>query len=261
MVTAQRPGEESAGKLAQETVPRRRPQAAAPLLLPHPCPPPPPFLFLFWMKWEWSCRGEREDQRMFWCGLLLRGSPLRYSCLENPTDGVVWWATVHGVAKSRTRLSDSTSSSALKRLFRMTFLRLPWWSRAYESAGRRRCTGFLPGLGRSPRPATEQLSPSCHSYPACALDSRLGNKRRPPQWKGRRPQWTAAPARRNQGKACKQPRRSRAAKNEQTGDDLSNLKDWKRGFELKWTSLPHSFHFSPGRDTQSYVTLLIIFCC
>ena len=109
---------------------------------------------------------------MFWRGLLLRGSPLRYSCLENPTDGVVWWATVHGVAKSRTRLSDSTSSSsALKPLFRMTFLRLPWRSRAYESAGRRRCMGFLPGLGRSPRPATEQPSPSCHSYPPCALDS------------------------------------------------------------------------------------------
>ena len=30
------------------------------------------------------------------------GSPLQYSCLENPTDGRAWWATVHGVAKSRT---------------------------------------------------------------------------------------------------------------------------------------------------------------
>ena len=33
---------------------------------------------------------------------------LQYSCLENPMDGGVWWATVHGVAKSRTRLSDFT---------------------------------------------------------------------------------------------------------------------------------------------------------
>ena len=32
------------------------------------------------------------------------GNPLQYSCLENPMDGRVWWATVHGVAKSRTRL-------------------------------------------------------------------------------------------------------------------------------------------------------------
>ena len=34
------------------------------------------------------------------------GNPLQYSCLENPTDGGAWWATVHGVAKSQTRLSD-----------------------------------------------------------------------------------------------------------------------------------------------------------
>ena len=36
------------------------------------------------------------------------GNPLQYSCLENPMDGGPWWATVHGVAKSRTRLSDFT---------------------------------------------------------------------------------------------------------------------------------------------------------
>ena len=33
------------------------------------------------------------------------GTPLQYSCLENPMDGGAWWATVHGVAKSWTRLS------------------------------------------------------------------------------------------------------------------------------------------------------------
>ena len=37
------------------------------------------------------------------------GNPLQYSCLENPMDGGAWWATVHGVAKSRTRLSDFTN--------------------------------------------------------------------------------------------------------------------------------------------------------
>ena len=36
------------------------------------------------------------------------GTPLQYSCLENPMEGGAWWATVHGVAKSRTRLSDFT---------------------------------------------------------------------------------------------------------------------------------------------------------
>ena len=36
------------------------------------------------------------------------GSPLQYSCLENSMDGGAWWATVHGVAKSWTRLSNFT---------------------------------------------------------------------------------------------------------------------------------------------------------
>ena len=36
------------------------------------------------------------------------GNPLQYSCQENPTDGRAWSATVCGVAKSRTRLSDFT---------------------------------------------------------------------------------------------------------------------------------------------------------
>ena len=34
------------------------------------------------------------------------GTPLQYSCLENPMDGGAWWAAVHGVVKSWTRLSD-----------------------------------------------------------------------------------------------------------------------------------------------------------
>ena len=44
----------------------------------------------------WSCIGEGN------------GTPLQYSCLENPMDGRAWWAAVHGVAKSQTRLSDFT---------------------------------------------------------------------------------------------------------------------------------------------------------
>ena len=44
------------------------------------------------------------------------GTPLQYSCLENPMDGGAWWAAVHGVAKSRTGLSD----------FTFTFHFMPW---------------------------------------------------------------------------------------------------------------------------------------
>ena len=36
------------------------------------------------------------------------GYPLQYSCLENPMDRGAWWATVHGVPKSRIQLSDFT---------------------------------------------------------------------------------------------------------------------------------------------------------
>ena len=36
------------------------------------------------------------------------GTPLQYSCLENPMDGGAWWAAVHGVTKSRARLSNFT---------------------------------------------------------------------------------------------------------------------------------------------------------
>ena len=34
------------------------------------------------------------------------GNPLQYSCLENPMNRGAWWATVHGVTKSWTRLSN-----------------------------------------------------------------------------------------------------------------------------------------------------------
>ena len=40
------------------------------------------------------------------------GNPLQYSCLENPMDGEAWWATAHGVAESRTRLSGITLPSS-----------------------------------------------------------------------------------------------------------------------------------------------------
>ena len=36
------------------------------------------------------------------------GGPLQYSCLENPMDGGAWWAAVHGVTRSPTRLSGFT---------------------------------------------------------------------------------------------------------------------------------------------------------
>ena len=59
------------------------------------------------------------------------GYSLQYSCLENPKDEGAWWATVHRVAKSRTRLSDFTFFlSFLKKIIRYCcFIELcfRWW--------------------------------------------------------------------------------------------------------------------------------------
>ena len=45
-------------------------------------------------------------------GAIANGNPLLYSCLENPIDRGAWWATVHGVTKSRTWLNDCHFTSA-----------------------------------------------------------------------------------------------------------------------------------------------------
>ena len=47
---------------------------------------------------------------MYFLCLGSNGNPLQYSCLENSMDGGTWWAAVHGVARSQTRLSDFTFS-------------------------------------------------------------------------------------------------------------------------------------------------------
>ena len=52
------------------------------------------------------------------------GNPLQYSCLENPTDRGAWRATVHGVAKSRTRLSDFTFFLSFLPLWEIRFVPL-----------------------------------------------------------------------------------------------------------------------------------------
>ena len=60
------------------------------------------------------------------------GTPLQYPCLENPTDGGAWQAAVHGVAKSRTGLSDFT--------FTFHFMH---WRRQWQPS-----PVFLPGESR-----------------------------------------------------------------------------------------------------------------
>ena len=57
------------------------------------------------------------------------GTPLQYSCLDNPVDGGAWRAAVHGVAEGRTQLSDFT--------FVFTFM---YWRRKWQPT-----PVFLPG--------------------------------------------------------------------------------------------------------------------
>ena len=53
------------------------------------------------------------------------GNPLQCSCLENPRDGGAWWASIYGVAQSRTRLkrlsSSSSSSSSVCEVLSLAF--------------------------------------------------------------------------------------------------------------------------------------------
>ena len=67
------------------------------------------------------------------------GTPLWYSCLENPMEGGAWWAAVCGVAKSQTRLSDFTFTfhfHALEKEWQPTPVFLPG-----ESQGQRSLVG------------------------------------------------------------------------------------------------------------------------
>ena len=95
------------------------------------------------------------------------GNPLQYSCLENAMNRGAWWATVHGVAKSWTWLSDShththththTHISSVNYPLRI----LPFYHTSFsmvsfrgdsdskESTCNVRNLGSVPGLGRSP---------------------------------------------------------------------------------------------------------------
>ena len=60
-----------------------------------------------------SCRVRGQKSKLSYRHVVLgpgegNGTPLQYSCLENPMDGGAWWAAVHGVAKSQIQLSDFT---------------------------------------------------------------------------------------------------------------------------------------------------------
>ena len=96
------------------------------------------------------------------------GTPLQYSCLENPMDGGAWKAAVHGVTKSRTRLSDFPfifHFPALEKEMATHSSVLPG-----ESQGRQSLVGCRL-WGRTESDTTEQLSSSSSSMHAKSLQS------------------------------------------------------------------------------------------
>ena len=82
----------------------------------------------------------------------MNGNPLQYSCLENPMDREVWWATVHGVTKSQIWLRDSAHIHTNKRM-------------EGRKEGRKEGKYFPPvlagyGVIQGPPPTLSVLSPS-----------------------------------------------------------------------------------------------------
>ena len=79
-------------------------------------------LSTYFLKWN-------HILKTYWSTLLCYtsgegdGIPLQCSCLENPMDGGAWWAAVHGVAQSRTRLKRLSSSSSSSAELRMLLSR------------------------------------------------------------------------------------------------------------------------------------------
>ena len=100
------------------------------------------------------------------------GTLLQYSRLENPMDGGAWWAAVHGVAKSRTRLSDFT--------FIFTFMhwRRKWQPTPVLLPGESQGRGNLVGCylwGRTESDTTEETQQqNVHSNSICNCH-KIGN--------------------------------------------------------------------------------------
>ena len=116
------------------------------------------------MKYSWQSLALPE-LRVFGEG---NGIPLQYSCLENPMDGGAWWAAVHGVAKSQTRLSDLTFTfhfHALEKEMATHSSVLAW--RIPGTAE----PGGLPSMGSHSRTRLKWLSSSSSSSRAQGLGS------------------------------------------------------------------------------------------
>ena len=95
---------------------------------------------------------------LLWCPQL-NDNPLQYSCLENPMDRGSWQAIVHGVEKSRTRLSDfnfNVKSYLLRQLVKIIMS----------------CLRTVPGMWNSWK--YDSFLSSEHDKPTCVWDAAVG---------------------------------------------------------------------------------------
>ena len=77
---------------------------------------------------KWQRKGPLKFQEARVPNRRRQWHPLQYSCLENPMDGGAWWASVHGVAKSQTRLKRLSSRVPNRIIQLITKAHsAPWW--------------------------------------------------------------------------------------------------------------------------------------
>ena len=106
------------------------------------------------------------------------GTPLQYSCLENPMGGGAWWAAVHGVAKSRTRLSNLTFTIHFRALEKEMATHSSILAWGIPGTGK---PGWLPSMGSQGQTQLKQLSSSSSRYENINCDSnrKSGNRNWP----------------------------------------------------------------------------------
>ena len=98
--------------------------------------------YISFLSWVWQVTAHWTDGTMQIYSSLWKsigegnGTPLQYSCLENPMDGGAWWAAVHGVAKNRNDWATSLSLFTFmhwRRKWQPTPVFLPGESQGRES--------------------------------------------------------------------------------------------------------------------------------
>ena len=106
-----------------------------------------------WGRWESDSTVRLHFHFSLSCIGEGNGNPLQYSCLENPRDGGAWWAAVHRVAQSWTRLKrlSSSSSKVNQKKTNTTWYHLYVENKVWQGlrlhASNADYEGFIPGQG------------------------------------------------------------------------------------------------------------------